>query len=102
MYLFGFVLLIVPGLLFVVWFAFAKFINLEKGSGIKESLAKSKELVKGIYWKILGRLIIFGLFVAFVEIILTAIPYGVGSVVSALLGGLFILPTYLLYKEVSA
>jgi hypothetical protein len=100
-YLFGFVLLIVPGVLFVVWFAFTKFIAIEKGTGIKESFVKSKELVKGIYWKILGRLIIFGLFVILIEAILTVIPYGIGAIIGSLLGGLFMLPSYLLYKEIS-
>jgi hypothetical protein len=101
-YLFGFVLLIVPGVLFVVWFAFTKFIAIEKGTGIKESFVKSKELVKGIYWKVLGRLIIFGLFVIVIEAILTVIPYGVGAIIGSLIGGLFMLPSYLLYKEISA
>jgi hypothetical protein len=101
-YLFGFVLLIVPGVLFVVWFAFTKFIAIEKGTGIKESFVKSKELVKGIYWKVLGRLIIFGLFVIVIEAILTVIPYGIGAIIGSLLGGLFMLPSYLLYKEISA
>jgi hypothetical protein len=101
-YLFGFVLLIVPGVLFVVWFAFTKFIAIEKGTGVKESFVKSKELVKGIYWKVLGRLIIFGLFVIAIEAILTVIPYGAGAIIGSLLGGLFMLPTYLLYREISA
>jgi hypothetical protein len=99
LYAFGFVLLIVPGALFAVWFAFSKFIAIEKGTGLKESLLKSKELVKGMYWKILGRLIIFGLFIILIEVILTVIPYGLGSVFSSLLGGLFMLPVYLLYQE---
>ncbi|MGA2910544.1 MAG: hypothetical protein ABSE04_01945 [Candidatus Microgenomates bacterium] len=101
LYLLGFVLLIVPGVLFVVWFAFSKFIAIETGSGIKESLLKSKTLVKGIYWKTLGRLIIFGLFAVVIDVVLSVIPYGLGTIISSLLGGLFMLPTYLLYKEIS-
>ena len=56
-YLFGFVLLIIPGVIFVVWFAFSRFAAVEKGLGVKDALLKSKDLVKGIYWKILGRLL---------------------------------------------
>jgi hypothetical protein len=100
-YLFGFVLLIVPGLLFVVWFAFSRFIMIEKGFGVKASLLKSKYLVKGIYWKILGRLIIIGAFMVVVEVVLSIVPYGIGAILTSLCGGLFILPLYLLYKEVS-
>jgi hypothetical protein len=98
----GFILLIVPGLLFVVWFAFSKFIMIEKGTNIKTSLMKSKELAKGNYWKILGRLAVFGLFMIIVEMALSIIPFGIGTVLASLCGALFILPTYLLYKEISA
>jgi hypothetical protein len=101
-YLLGFILLVIPGLLFIVWFAFSRFIAIEKGAGVTAAIKKSKELVKGIYWKILGRLIIFGMFAVIVQMILSVIPYGVGSIVSSLLGGFYMLPLYLLYKEVSA
>jgi hypothetical protein len=100
-YLLGFILLIVPGVLFVVWFAFSRFITIEKGLKFKESLSKSKEMVKGIFWKILGRLIVFGAFMILIEAILSVIPYGVGAIVTSLCGGLFMLPVYLLYKEIS-
>lgn len=100
-YLLGFALLIVPGMLFVVWFAFSRFMMIEKGLGVKESLLKSKEMVKGIYWKTLGRLIVFGAFVVIIEVILSAIPYGIGAIVTDLCGALFLLPVYLLYKELS-
>ena len=100
-YVFGFVLLIVPGVLFIVWFAFSRFIAIEKGLGVKPALLKSKELVKGIYWKILGRLLVFGAFAMVIQMILSGVPYGAGSIVSSLCGGLYMLPLYLLYKEIS-
>ncbi len=101
-YIFGFVLLIVPGILFVVWFAFSRFMAIEKGFGVKQSLSKSKELVKGVYWKILGRLIVFGAFTMAVQMVLSVIPYGLGSIVSTLCGGADMRPLYLLYKELDA
>lgn len=101
-YVFGFLLLIIPGMIFIVWFAFSRFMAIEKGLGIKQSLLKSKELVKGIYWKVLGRLIVFGAFTVLVQMVLSVIPYGLGLTVSSLCGGLYMLPLYLLYKEISA
>ena len=101
-YLFGFIFLIVPGMLFVVWFAFSRFMAVEKGFGVREALIRSKELVKGVYWKILGRLIVFGVFAVIVQMVLSVIPYGVGSVVGSLFGGLYMLPLFLLYKELDA
>ncbi len=101
-YVFGFVLLIIPGIIFAVWFAFSRFAAIEKGLGIKQALIKSKELVKGMYWKILGRLIIFGVFTVLIQMVLSIIPYGIGLIVSSVLGGLYMLPLYLLYKELDA
>jgi hypothetical protein len=75
---------------------------IEKGLGVKQALLKSKELVKGIYWKMLGRLIVFGAFAMIVQMILSVVPYGLGSIISSLCGGLYMLPLYLLYKELSA
>jgi len=101
-YLFGFIFLVVPGMLFIVWFALSKFLAVEKGYGIREALSKSRELVKGIYWKTLGRLIVFGAFTVIVQMILSVIPYEAGSVVSSIIGGLYMLPLFLLYRELSA
>jgi hypothetical protein len=98
----GFALLVIPGIIFLVWFTFSRFIMIEKGLNIKESLLKSKAMVKGRFWKILWRVLVFGLFCLLVEIVLSVIPYGIGSIVWTLFGALTILPTYLLYRELSA
>lgn len=100
---FGFVLLIIPGVLFVTWYAFSRFIFIEdERSGVLTAFGRSKNLVKGRFWKIFGRLIVFGIFGVAIDVILTIIPFGLGSVISGLCGGLFMLPAYLLYKELSA
>ncbi|MHB8880986.1 MAG: hypothetical protein ACYC69_05680 [Thermodesulfovibrionales bacterium] len=45
----GFLLLIVPGVIFLVWFAFGQFIVAKEGLGGMHALLKSKEYVRG-YW----------------------------------------------------
>lgn len=97
--LFGFLLLIVPGVIFLVWFTFAHFEVVLTGAGVKESLSKSKALVAGKFWKVLGRLVVFGLFQVLVQTLLTILPLNIGSLISPLLGILFILPVYFLYQE---
>lgn len=99
--LLGFALLVIPGIILMVWFTFSRFIIIEKGLSIRESLLKSKAMVKGRFWKILWRVIVFGVFCLLVEIILSVIPFGIGSVIWTLFGALTILPTYLLYRELS-
>jgi len=97
----GFVLLIVPGVLFLVWFSFSRFIIVENKIGIKSAFLKSKELVKGRFWPVFGRLIVFGLFSSVVGILVALIPYGVGIILGTFLGALFLVPYYLLYRELS-
>lgn len=100
-YALGIVLLVAPFILVVTWFTFAKFITVEKGMGIKSSLLESKTLVKGSFWKVFGRILIFALFSFFSQTILTFLPYGTGSVIYNLFGALFILPFFFLYREIS-
>lgn len=100
-YILGFVLLIIPAIIFGVWFVFSRFLVIEKKMGIKESFLKSKEMVKGIFWKILGRCLVFGIFMIFVQMILGMVPFGVGTVLVSLCGAIYILPGYLLFKEIS-
>jgi len=95
----GFVLLIIPGLLFMVWFSLSRFIVVESKVGIKEAFVKSKELVKGRFWPVLGRLIVFGLFSSIVGFVVAVVPYGIGAALGVFLEALFLLPSYLLYKE---
>lgn len=98
-YLLGAVFLLIPLAIFVVWFAFSKFLMVEKDFGIKKSLAESKRMIKGIYWKVLFRLIIFGIFWFISEMIVASIPYA-GMVIFYLCGAIFVLPLFLLYREI--
>lgn len=98
--LFGFILLIVPGIIFVTWFIFSKFVIIEKEVGLKEALTTSKSLVSGRFFAIFGRILFFGLFSVIVQAIVTLIPY-IGVHLLTLIGPMFILPTYLLYRELS-
>lgn len=52
----GFSLLIIPGILFYVWYAFAPIIVLIEGGGFIDAFHKSKSLVKGRFGTILWRL----------------------------------------------
>jgi len=99
--LLGLVLLIVPFVLVIVWFAFSKFVMVDKGVGIKVSLLESRSMVKGIFWQVLGRLLAFGLFWFFSQMVLSILPFGIGTVIYGLCGGLFVIPSFLLYREVN-
>jgi len=98
----GIILLIIPGIVFGVWYSFSRFLFVEKNTGIKESLAGSKALVAGRFWKVFGRFFVFGLFAILVQIVAGIVPFGLGSVITTMVGALFILPPYLLYQELKS
>lgn len=99
-YALGIILLVIPFIFVATWFVFSKFIVAESGMGIWISLAKSRKLVKGIFWKIFIRIFVFALFTFSVQTILMFLPFGIGTIVFSLCGALFVLPTLLLYKEI--
>jgi len=97
----GLLLLIIPAIIFGVWFSFSKFIFLDKKSSIRVSLRKSKNLVEGKFWAILGRYVVFGLFTGLFGIVLAILPFGIGGIITTVFGVLFVLPYYLLYLELA-
>lgn len=96
----GLILLVIPGIVLGIWFSFSLFIAISKGTSVKASLAKSKALTKGKFWPILGRFLVFGIFYVLVQAILSAIPY-VGMVFAVFMGPFFLIPFYLIYKELN-
>lgn len=53
----GFILLIIPGIIFMVWFAFSQFALINENLGVIKSLKRSRELVRGKWWDVFGRLL---------------------------------------------
>lgn len=99
---FGFLLLIIPGIIFLVWYYFSGFEFMTKETGIGAAMGASKKLISGRFFPILGRFIVFGLFGMLVQIIFSIIPWGIGSAISPIFGAFFIIPYFLLYKELSS
>lgn len=97
----GILLLIIPGIIFAVWYGFARFILVTEGKGVKESLSASKKLVEGRFWKVLGRMAVFVVFGLLIQIVFAAVPYGIGALIAQLFEALIVLPSFLLYKELA-
>ncbi len=56
-----FLLLIIPGIIFAVYWTFAAYVFLDKKQKIMASLKESKKIVKKRWWKTFGYLILFAL-----------------------------------------
>ena len=98
---FGALLLIVPAIIFGIWYSFSAFFVLDKGLGVGEALKQSKALAKGKFWAVLGRNMVFGLFGFLIGFVVALIPYA-GSIIVSFLAPLFLLPSYLFYRDLSA
>lgn len=97
----GVVLLVIPAFIFALWFAFATYFVLDKKLKIIPALKASKLLVKNNFWKVFIRLAVFSLFALVVNYTIGLIPYA-GSAISLFITPFFILPSYLLYRDLSA
>jgi len=73
----GMILLIVPGIIFALMFAFTPFIVVDRGLGPIEAMKESKRITYGHKWQLLG----FGLLCVLI-MLLGAIAAGIGIVVS--------------------
>lgn len=95
----GLVALVIPGIIFSVRYSMSPFLVMEKNLGIKAALSESSKMVKGKFWKLLGRFIVFGLFTFLISLLMELVPYGGGYLLTTFAAPLFILPFYLLYKD---
>ncbi len=79
----GFILLIIPGLIFVVWYTFAQTAAVLDGKKGMDALRFSKSLVTGRFWKIVYRMfagpfIIGFLYAVIIGVIIMIIALGAG------------------------
>ncbi|MDO8530009.1 MAG: hypothetical protein Q7S10_01170 [bacterium] len=94
--LLGFILLIIPGIIFSVWVCFSSFVLIFEGVRGLKAIKKSKELVKGYWWPIFGRLA--ALTVA--AILVSMIPV-VGDAINLICVAPFgLIYMYLLYEDI--
>jgi hypothetical protein len=66
----GALLLIIPGIIFAIWYSLASYALLIEGKKGVHALNRSKELVKGHFWKVLGAFVLTTLFYALITLIL--------------------------------
>jgi hypothetical protein len=76
----GFLLFIIPGVIFSVWFTFVTQVVVLENKGTMEALSQSRAYVRGRWWAIFGRLFLLG-----VLIVLAGILF---SIVTAILSGI--------------
>ena len=93
----GYLLLIIPGLIFLVWFGFGQFILAEEDQRGMQALLKSKEYVRGRWFGVFWRLLVVWLASAGLGVI----PF-IGPLLSLLFVPFVMIYMYLLYGDLKA
>lgn len=78
-----YILLIIPGIIFTVFWAFSCYIMVNEKTKAWESMKKSKALVKGRWWGVFGFILLFFIFFFIASLIFGLIPF-IGGVISSL------------------
>ncbi len=94
----GLLLIIIPGLVFAVWFSFAGMLVVVDNQGVLAAIRKSKQLISGYFWQVIGRYLIFGLIAFLVSFVLEYIPV-IGPVIWIFFSPFFVLFQILLLKD---
>ena len=90
-------LLIIPGIIFYIFWIFAAYILIEKNQGIIKSLKESYHLIRGKWWEIFGYSFLFLLTILVINIVFFASSSLINFLVSlSFLGGSFGLKQILL------
>ena len=80
----GFILLVIPGIIFGIWFAFSRYVLVAENKKGTNALKTSKKLVEGHWWDVLGRFAFLALVGLVVGAILGSVPI-IGQLATALL-----------------
>ncbi len=84
----GFILFVIPGIIFAIWFCLARYVFAFEGKKGLMASWRSKELVRGYWWPVFGRLLAFMI----LSMVVSFIPR-VGHLISML----FVMPFGIFY-----
>ncbi len=93
----GYLLFIIPGILFTVWFFFAQFVLTGEGVRGMEALLKSREYVRGQWVDVALRLLLIWA----VSIVVGAVPF-FGPILSLIFFPFVMIFHYLIYRDLRA
>lgn len=97
----GFLLFIIPGIIFAIWFGLAAYVLVAEGLTGMKALSRSKQLVSGYWWPVFGRILVVFLIVIVLNLIISVLnmPRIIQSVISLFLGPFFATYYFLIYGD---
>ncbi|OGZ64115.1 MAG: hypothetical protein A3A98_04000 [Candidatus Staskawiczbacteria bacterium RIFCSPLOWO2_01_FULL_40_39] len=88
----GFILFIIPGIIFSVWYSLSLYIFANENVRGMEALKRSKELVAGNWWAVFNRFLALGII-----LLIIAVVTGWAPLIGSLVNLFFIMPFSLIY-----
>ncbi len=82
-----FLFLVLPGIIFFIFWLFGSYIYLDKKEGVISSLGSSFRIVRGVWWKLFGYCVVIGLIIIGTLIIKDLILFLPIGVLSSIYGG---------------
>ncbi len=96
----GFVLFIIPGIIFSVWYSFSTFVLVTEQKKGWSALQRSKELVKGKWWAVAGRIGALALVMIIIMAILNSISSSLADIANVfILSPVSFAYSFLLYED---
>jgi len=104
----GFLLFIIPGIIFSIWFSLAAYVLVAENLTGTKALSRSKQLVSGYWWKIFWRFLIVGIIALIISLVISFIRELIGIPreidISSIIIALFFTPfaatyTFLIYED---
>ncbi len=97
----GLILLIIPGIIVGVYLAFVSYIFVAEEKRGLEVLRRSRDLVRGHFWQVFGRMLLLGLLFAVIAIPMSFIQVVGPVIISLILSPISTIYFYYLYKSLS-
>ena len=94
----GFLLFIIPGIIMSIWFSLSLIVFVSEDLKGTKALARSKQLVKGHWWSVFWKFIVFNVIIMAISITVGLIPF-IGGFVSMLLVPFSIIFSFLIYEN---
>ena len=103
----GFILAVIPGIIFLIWYTFAPYVLIHKGLRGWEAFRESRELVRDYWWPVFGRLILFYVIIFTVQIqakiMLPAVDSNIVAMVIQPLLNIFVtIYMFVIYQDLDA
>lgn len=94
----GFILLIIPGIIFSIWFSLVAYVLVSEGLKGRKALSRSKQLVKGYWFKVFWRLLVLNMIIFLIAYIVGLIPF-LRNIIYLFIAPFSVIFSFLIYEN---